>query len=214
MSLYLARADRVIVGADLSRAALLLGTRAARRYGLAVQFVETDLHRSGLRLGSFDIVYSSGVLHHTPNPRASFALLAKLVRPNGIIIVGVYNVYARMPLRLRRAVARLTGFRIMPFDPVLRERRDEPERRDAWIFDQYQHPEEHRHTAAEVKRWLSENGIEYLRTYPSTVFDDEPRDVFARAIDDWGIESWLAQLGWIWRLGGEGGLFYTIGARR
>jgi len=213
MSLYLARADRVIVGADLSRAALLLGTRAARRYGLAVQFVETDLHRSGLRPASFDVVYSSGVLHHTPNPRAAFAVLAELARPNGIVIVGVYNVYARIPLRLRRAVARLTRFRFT-FDPVLRERRGEPDRRDAWLYDQYQHPEEHRHTVGEVKHWLSENGIEYLRTYPSTVFDDEPGDVFARAIDDWGIESWLAQGGWMRRLGGEGGLFYTIGARR
>src|SRR5262245_56548442 len=46
MCLYLARADRVVVGADLTRAALLLGAAAAQRFGLdRVQFVETDLMR-------------------------------------------------------------------------------------------------------------------------------------------------------------------------
>ena len=52
MCLYLARADRVVVGADLARAALRLGAAAARRFGLdRVQFVETDLGRPGLRAG-------------------------------------------------------------------------------------------------------------------------------------------------------------------
>ena len=86
MCLYLARADRVVVGADLTRAALLLGAAAARRFCLdRVQFVETDLRQPGLKAGSFDVVYSSGVVHHTPNPRASFARLVQLARPGGMI---------------------------------------------------------------------------------------------------------------------------------
>src|SRR5437879_1348641 len=41
MCLYLARADRVVVGADLTRASLLLGIAAARRFHLdRVTFVE------------------------------------------------------------------------------------------------------------------------------------------------------------------------------
>src|SRR5260221_669826 len=84
MSLYLTRADRLVIGADLTRASLLLGQGAARRFGLArVQFVETDLRRPGLRAGAFDVVYASGVLHHTPNPRPSFARIAALARPGG-----------------------------------------------------------------------------------------------------------------------------------
>src|SRR5256885_5757359 len=34
MCLYLARADRMVIGADLTRAALRLGAAAARRFGL------------------------------------------------------------------------------------------------------------------------------------------------------------------------------------
>src|SRR4051812_9310114 len=147
MCLYLARADRIVVGADLTRASLRLGAAAAHRFALdRVQFVETDLHRPGLRASAFDLVYASGVLHHTPDPRASFARMVRLARPGGAIVVGVYNPVARIPTRVRRLVARAPGFRVTPFDPVLRDRRHEPARREAWLRDQYRHPEEHVHT--------------------------------------------------------------------
>jgi SAM-dependent methyltransferase len=215
MCLYLSRADRVVIGADLTRASLVLGAAAARRFGLdRVQFVETDLLRPGLKAGAFDVVFSSGVLHHTPDPRASFARLAALARPGGAIVLGVYNAFARVPLRLRRVVARLSGFRLIPFDPVLRARQHEPARREAWLRDQYQHPEEHVHTLAEVQGWFAENRVEYLRTYPSAVLGDEPEDLFAGAPDNWQLEGWLAQLGWMFTLGHEGGLFLTVGRRQ
>ena len=92
-------------------------------------------------------------------------------------------------------------------------RRHDPERREAWLRDQYQHPEEHRHTIAEVQRWFAENQIEFLRTYPSAVFDDVSDELFTKAEDNWRLESWLTQLGWMFTLGREGGLFYTIGRR-
>jgi SAM-dependent methyltransferase len=211
MSLYLARGRRVVIGADLTRASLRLGAAAARRFRLdRVQFVETDLQRPGLRKGSFDVVYSSGVLHHTPDPRASFAAVAQLARPGGTIVLGLYNAFARIPFRLRALIARLSG---VPFDPVLRDRENEPERRKAWIRDQYQHPEEHRHTLAEVQRWFAENGVEYLRAYPSALLGAESEELFARAPDNWRAEGWLAQLGWMRTLGHEGGLFITVGRR-
>ena len=57
MCLYLAHADRVLIGADLTRASLLVGAEAARRFGVnRVQFVETDLLRPGVRAGAFDVV--------------------------------------------------------------------------------------------------------------------------------------------------------------
>jgi SAM-dependent methyltransferase len=215
MSLYLARADRIVIGADLARAALLLGQSAARRLGLeGVQFVETDLRRPGLRAGAFDVIYASGVLHHTPNPRASFARIAELARPGAMIVVGLYNAFARIPLRLRRVVARASGYRWIPFDPVLRERHGEPARRQAWLRDQYQHPEEHRHTLREVQRWFEESGVEYVRTYPSALIGETPEHLLSAAGDSWTPETWLAQLGWMRSVGHEGGLFMTVGRRR
>jgi SAM-dependent methyltransferase len=217
MSLFLATADRVIVGADLTRASLELGSRAARRFGVdQALFIETDLRRPGLREGAFDVVYSSGVLHHTPDPQASFAALARLARPGGIVVLGLYNAWARIPHRVRRAVGKLTGFRYVPLDPVLRDRAGEPERREAWLRDQYMHPEEHRHTTREVQRWFRESGVEYLRTYPDSLFASEALEgaaLFEPAEDDWPFENWVSQLGWMKTLAHEGGLWVTIGRR-
>ena len=214
MSLYLAHGDRLVVAADLTHASLALGRQAAGRFGLTrVSFVETDLRCAGLQAGAFDVVYCSGVLHHTPDPRTSFARVASLARPGGMIVVGLYNAFARLPSRLRRVIARASAFRFVPFDPVLRERGGETARKDAWLRDQYQHPEEHRHTLAEVQEWFAENDVEFVRSYPSTVFGDEPDDLFAPADDNWTFEGWVAQLGWMWTLGREGGLFFTIGRR-
>jgi SAM-dependent methyltransferase len=215
MSLYLARAERRVLGADLARASLQLAAAAARRFGLEqrVSFVETDLQRPALRKNAFDVVYSSGVLHHTPDPRASFAHMARLAKPGGIVIVGLYNAVARIPLRVRRAVARASNHRFTLFDPVLRDRTHEPARREAWIRDQYRHPEEHRHTIGEVRRWLADNGIEFLRTFPSSLLASDSDELFSPAGDHWALEEWLAQIGWMRTLGHEGGLFVTIGRR-
>jgi SAM-dependent methyltransferase len=207
-----------VVGADLTRASLALGAAAARRYGIdRVTFVETDLRQPALRPASFDVVLCSGVLHHTPDPAAAFAAVAELARPDGgVLVIGLYNACARFPHRLRRLVARATGFRLFPTDPVLNDRRAEPARRDAWLRDQYLHPEEHRHTIGEVQRWFRDSGVCYLRTFPSALVADEPLQgnaLFTPAEDDWWLERSLAQLGWMTSLAREGGLFVVIGRR-
>ena len=218
LSLFLATGERSVIGADLARPSLELGAEAATRFGVErVSFVETDLRRPGLQSGAFDVVVCSGVLHHTPDPRSAFRAVARLVKPGGYVVLGLYNAFARLPHRLRRGIARLSGFRVIPFDPVLRERGSEPERRTAWIRDQYQHPEEHRHTLREVKRWFRENEIEYVRAYPSALLgsgDSAEPGLFTPAPDEWALESFLAQLSWMGTLAAEGGLFVTIGQRR
>jgi len=214
MSLYLASAERQVIGADVTRASLQLGAAAARRFGVTgVQFVETDLHNPGLRSGAFDVVYASGVLHHTRNPQQSLEAILPLLRPGGVIVVGLYNAFARLPLQLRRVVARLSGYRCIPLDPVLRDRKSEFARKQAWIRDQYRHPEEHRHTAAQVRGWFAQNGIEYLRTYPSLLMGGTCENLFTADEDYWPLEAWLSQIGWMASLGHEGGLFVTVGRR-
>ena len=214
LSLFLAGADRTILGADLARPSLELAREAADRYGVRdVGFVETDLRAPGLSRGAFDVVICSGVLHHTPDPRASFASVARLVRPGGVLVIGLYNAFARLPHILRRAVARLTGYRWIPWEPVLRDRRSEPARREAWLRDQYRHVEEHRHTLREVRSWFRDNGVEYLRAFPSALLAGESDELFAQSEDDWALEALIAQLSWMRRLGGEGGVFAAVGCR-
>jgi hypothetical protein len=78
----------------------------------------------------------------------------------------------------------------------------------------YRHPEEHRHTLAEVQRWFAENDVDYVRSYPSAMLGTDSDELFAREADTWRPEGWMAQLGWMRSLAHEGGLFVTIGQRR
>jgi SAM-dependent methyltransferase len=213
MSLYLGHGDRLVVGADLCRESLALATAAARSLGSQALFVETDLAHPGLRNGAFDVVYCSGVVHHTPAPRAAFASVARLLRPGGIMFLGLYNAFARLPHRARRVAARISGEHWIPVDPVLAERRGEPARRQAWLRDQYRHPEEHRHTVGEVRRWFAENGIAYVRSFPSAMLGDGEAGLTDPQPGGWWFEEWLAQLGWMRSLAAEGGLFMAIGRR-
>src|SRR5205809_5626727 len=98
-----------------------------------------------------------------------------------MIVLGLYNAFARVPFRLRRLVSRVSGRR--PSDSVLRDRAEQPARQAAWVRDQYQHPEEHVHTLGEVQRWFRENGVEYMRAYPSALLADESNELFAPAAD-------------------------------
>jgi SAM-dependent methyltransferase len=197
----------VVVGADLTLASLRLAEAARRRFELPrAAFVESDLFRPGLKDGAFDVVYCSGVLHHTPDPKAAFARIVRLAKPGGMIVLGLYNAVARIPLRLRRVVAKLSGYRWIPFDPVLADRANEPERREAWLRDQYMHPEEHLHTVGEVLRWFRANRVEFVRAYPSAqVHDDEPDDLFARpptpGRPNAGWRSWAGWAAWATRAG-------------
>src|SRR5437899_3115923 len=56
LSLFLAGAGRLVVGADLTRAALELAQGAANQFGVGgVRFVETDVRAPGLRKEGFDV---------------------------------------------------------------------------------------------------------------------------------------------------------------
>jgi len=70
--------------------------------------VRGDLLRLPFASGSFDRIYSLGVLDHTPDPRRAFLELARLLRPGGRIAIWVYPRERRIVeaiMDLQRAVS-------------------------------------------------------------------------------------------------------------
>jgi SAM-dependent methyltransferase len=84
---------REVVAMDISAA-----VETARR-NLAdlpnVHVVQADINNPPFKRpqarGGFDFVYSIGVLHHLPDPRAGFESLLRVVRPGGTIFAWVYG---------------------------------------------------------------------------------------------------------------------------
>jgi 2-polyprenyl-3-methyl-5-hydroxy-6-metoxy-1,4-benzoquinol methylase len=56
-----------------------------------VSFFRSNLLEAAIKPETFDVVYSAGVLHHTPDTRAGVEQLAKAVRPGGRIFVWLYR---------------------------------------------------------------------------------------------------------------------------
>jgi SAM-dependent methyltransferase len=81
-------AARFIVGVDLSQAVLAASALTADLS--CVGIVQGDLLRLPFAPASFDQIYSLGVLDHTPDPRAAFMALARLLKPGGRIAIWVY----------------------------------------------------------------------------------------------------------------------------
>ena len=53
----------------------------------------------------FDYVLCLGVLHHTGDAYKGFENILKLLKPEGHIVVGLYNKFGRIPLKKRKFLA-------------------------------------------------------------------------------------------------------------
>ncbi len=55
-----------------------------------VRILQADIFNLPFREGSFDYIFSIGVLHHTPDPQEAFRQIARLLKPGGKIAIWVY----------------------------------------------------------------------------------------------------------------------------
>ena len=79
-----------VVGIDLSAAAEVAARNLANREFVALQ---ADVFALPFAAQSFDIIYSMGVLHHTPDCEAAVKALAKYLKPGGVLAVWLYSGY-------------------------------------------------------------------------------------------------------------------------
>ena len=79
-----------VVGIDLSLAAEVAAQNLADRN---VAIFQADVFQLPFAPGSFDFIYSIGVLHHTPNCEQAVKVLPKLLKPGGRISVWLYSSY-------------------------------------------------------------------------------------------------------------------------
>ncbi len=83
------------VGLDISRAVDVARERLGEFPG--THFVQGDVARPPFAPGSFDVVFSEGVLHHTPSTKGSFDALVPLLADGGELMIYVYR--RKAPIR-------------------------------------------------------------------------------------------------------------------
>lgn len=106
-----ARAGALYTGVDLTEAAVSLARRRFELEGLTGEFRVADAERLEFPEGSFDLIYSHGVLHHTPDPPVAVREVHRVLAPGGRAVVMLYhrdsyNYRVNIGV-LRRAGARL-----------------------------------------------------------------------------------------------------------
>ena len=79
-----------VVGVDLSAAAEVAAKNLAGRKFVVFQ---ADVFALPFAPESFDVIYSIGVLHHTPDCEAAVKALDKYLKPGGLLVVWLYSGY-------------------------------------------------------------------------------------------------------------------------
>lgn len=102
--------DARVVGIDVSGAALAHEEQLKRRHQLSnLQLELCPIEDVAALGGKFDLVVSSGVLHHLADPQAGMDALARVLRPEGALGVMLYARYGRVGVELLQSVFRDLG---------------------------------------------------------------------------------------------------------
>jgi len=106
-----ARAGADYTGVDLTNAAVELARKRFELFNLPGNFRVADAENLDFPENSFDLVYSHGVLHHTPDTGGAVSEIHRVLKPGGVAKVMLYHRDSynyRINIRvLRRAGAHL-----------------------------------------------------------------------------------------------------------
>jgi SAM-dependent methyltransferase len=185
-ALLAARHGARVVGVDLSDAVEKAAALCAGRPSAAI--VQADLLDLPLAESAFDVAFSIGVLHHSPDPRRAFAQVAARVKPGGRLAVWLYRkntapqealnsslraLTSRLPARVLEPLC--VGLGVLGGVPVLNRTLNKVvnfSNHPDWTlrvcdsFDWYAPRYQSHHTAEELATWFREEGFVDLDVLP------------------------------------------------
>lgn len=173
----------VAVGIDLNDGlgrAFLNKAKYANGAAPKVQYVQGNLFHPPFKERLFDLIYSSGVIHHTPDSKATFQKLVPLVKEGGRLYVWVYSrrsfivraffdtgrqlkrfMSPEALLKFCRTFAPFykAGTEFLNAVGIAKFRKRSVREITLDLFDAFAPQYNHRHTEAEVQGWFRENGF-------------------------------------------------------
>jgi SAM-dependent methyltransferase len=100
-----------VLAVDLSLTSLAYAKRKTQELGRTnIEYGQADILKLGALGRSFDLIESSGVLHHLGDPFTGWRVLVSLLRPGGFMTIGLYSEIARANIAAVRAFIAERGY--------------------------------------------------------------------------------------------------------
>jgi len=168
-----------ILAVDLSTASLAYAKRKTRELGIVnIEYAQADILRLESICKTFDLIECVGVLHHLEDPVAGWRVLRSILRPGGVMHIGLYSELARRDIAAAQDLvvaqgyeATTEGIRQFRLDLQLVDRW-RPFRNLTAMQDFYDtsgcrdllfHAKEHRFTLRQIKESLAELELDFLK---------------------------------------------------
>ena len=181
-SSWFAKHGAHVTGIDLSDGSLAEAREYAETNGLAIDFQKRSVLQTGFADERFDLVYCTGVLHHTPDPFAGLCELHRVLKPGGKILISLYNSFGFYPRAIRRRIVQLIagrdldervrwGCRLFPIvsKRLVRNLRNDPQ---SALYDYFAIPHESLHSVGRTLRWFDRLQLEYLGSFAPVSLGD------------------------------------------
>ncbi len=113
-------------GVDLTPRAIEHTKKRLSLLGLTSNLREADAERLPFDDHSFDLIYSWGVLHHSPNTPQAIKEVFRVLRPGGIARIMIYHKYSLTGYMLWTRYALLTGNPCKPLHDIYFDHLESP----------------------------------------------------------------------------------------
>jgi tetratricopeptide (TPR) repeat protein len=106
-----------VLAVDLSLNSLSYALRKTNELGFSdIEYAQADIMELGGLGRQFDLIECVGVLHHLGDPLTGWGGLVDLLRPGGLMMVGLYSKIARQHIILGRSLIAENGYSSSPED--------------------------------------------------------------------------------------------------
>ncbi len=192
-----------VLAVDLSLASLGYAARKAHELGAKnVEHAQGDIVELGSLGRTFDVISSVGVLHHLAQPLEGWRELVSILRPGGLMLVGLYSEHARLGVVAAREFIAARGYGSTAAE-IRRARQDllsSGEHAEVTALrdffgtnecrDLLFHVQEHRFTLPRIKEMLATLGLDFLGFVLEPAAQVKyrqrfPKDTAAASLDRW-----------------------------
>ncbi len=195
-----------VLAIDLSLSSLSYAKRKTNERGLKnVEYAQADITQLASLGRMFDIIVSVGVLHHLADPMAGLRELVALLRPGGLMLLGLYSERARQPVVAARTFIAERGYASTAAD-IRRCRQDLMALESDGLFKQLTsfrdfyatsecrdllfHVQEHRLTLPQIKAMLSNLDLDFIGFLLEPQLIHRYKECFPEDIPRTNLDHW------------------------